>query len=93
MRLIVGYEVISKLITDRAITILPEPKPMQFSRLDMEVDKSAVAQVALPRFILERRAGVSFQQERYCTVAPMHTKDHLAVLEQIEKIAAAAPHM
>jgi hypothetical protein len=92
-RLIAGYEIISKLITERTITILPESKPMQFSRLDFEVDKTVIAgQLTVPKFILERRAAVSFTQERYFSAAPMHTKDHLALLEQIERVAAAAPH-
>ena len=92
-RIVAGYEIISKLITDRTVTILPEPKAMQFSRLEFEVDKTTVAgQLAFPKFILERRAGVKFAQERYYSVAPMHTSDHLTVLEQIEKVAAAMPH-
>ena len=64
---------------------------MEFARLDFEVDKTVAGQVALPKFILERRAGVSFGQERYFFVAPMLTADHLAVLEQIEKVAASVP--
>jgi hypothetical protein len=93
-RLISGYEIISKLITDRTITILPESKPMLLSRLDFEVDKTVIAgQLTVPKFVLERRAAVSFTQERYFSAAPMHTRDHLAVLEQIERAAAAVPHV
>jgi hypothetical protein len=87
-RLLTGYEAISELITSRTVTIMPERKPMQFSRLDFEVDRTTlVGQLALPKFILERRATVSFDQERYFSSAPMHTTDHIAVLEEIERLA------
>jgi hypothetical protein len=49
-----------------------------------------VGQIVLPKFALERRAGVSFDQERYFATAPMSTVDHLAVLEEIERVAAEA---
>jgi hypothetical protein len=90
-RLLRGYERIAELITSRTITIMPERSPMQFARFDFEIDKTTlVGQIVLPKFALERRAGVSFAQERYFSTAPMHTVDHLAVLEEIERIAAEA---
>jgi hypothetical protein len=90
-RLLAGYELISELITSRAVTIMPDKKPMEFARLDFEIDRTTlVGQVALPKFILERRAGVSFAQERYLSSAPMHSADHVAVLGEIEKFAANA---
>lgn len=87
-RLLRGYQRISELITLRTVTIMSGQKPMQFSRLDFEVDKTTlVGQVAVPKFALERRAGVNFTQERYYSTAPMHTADHLEVLQEIEQIA------
>jgi hypothetical protein len=87
-RLLTGYEAISELITSRTVTIMPERKQMQFARLDFEIDRTTlVGQIALPRFALERRAAVSFAQERYFSTAPMHTTDHIAVLEEIERLA------
>jgi hypothetical protein len=90
-RLIAGYEHISELINARTITMMPNHAPMQFSRLDFELDKQTFnsGQVAVPKFVLERRSGVGFSQERYFTVAPMHTADHIEVLTEIEKLAAA----
>lgn len=88
-RLLSGYNQIAELISSRSITIMPDPHPMQFSRLDFEVDKTSLeGQTALPKFVMERRAGVPFSQERYYTVAPMHTADHIEVLTEIEKLAA-----
>jgi hypothetical protein len=92
-RLIAGYEQISELISARTKTLMSDQAPMQFSRLDFEIDKQTFnsGQVAVPKFVLERRGGVGFSQERYFTTAPMHTTDHLAVLEQLEKLAAGEP--
>lgn len=88
-RLLSGHALISDLISSRTITIMPNFRPMQFSRLDFEVDKTTLeGQVALPKFILERRAGVSFSQERYFSIAPMHTASHIEVLTEIERLAA-----
>jgi hypothetical protein len=95
-RILSGYEIISKLITSRTVTIMPEmpepTQPMQFSRIDFEVDRTTmIGQLAVPKFVLERRSGVSFSQERYFSIAPMHTTDHVAVIEQIEKLAESVP--
>jgi hypothetical protein len=88
-RLLRGYELISELISSRTITIMPSRKPLQFSRLDFEVDKTEMeGQLALPKFVLERRSGVLFSQERYYTVAPMHTASHIEVLTEIERLAS-----
>jgi hypothetical protein len=88
-RLLSDYNQIAELISSRSITIMPHPHPMQFSRLEFEVDKATLeGQTALPKFILERRGGVPFSQERYYAVAPMHTADHIDVLTEIEKLAA-----
>jgi hypothetical protein len=88
-RLIAGYETISKIISSRTVTIMSARKPMQFSRMDFEIDRNALdsGQVALPKFILERRPGVGFERERWFSVAPMHTADHVEVLAEIEKLA------
>jgi hypothetical protein len=87
-QLFVSYEKIAELISSRAVMIMPDRKPMHFSRMDFEVDKAALeGQAALPKFILERRGGVKFSQERFFSVAPMHTTDHIEVLTEIEKLA------
>jgi hypothetical protein len=38
-------------------------------------------------FVLERRQGAKYEQNRYFSSAPMHTTDHLKVLERMEEIA------
>lgn len=87
-RLLSEYEILSELITSRTKTIMPILKPMQFSRLDFEVDKLTLeGQIASPKFVIERRAGAGFERERYYSAAPMSTTDHLEVLGKIEKLA------
>jgi hypothetical protein len=63
---------------------------MQFSRLDFEIDRRTLdsGQVALPKYILERRPNVDFEQERWFSTAPMQTDAHIEVLTEIEKLAA-----
>jgi hypothetical protein len=88
--LVSNYEALSEIITSRTVTIMRDRKPMQFSRLDFEVDKRALdsGQVALPKFILERRPNINFEQERWFSIAPMHTAQHVEVLAEIELLAA-----
>ena len=90
-KLISGYERIIEILTARTVTIMHAAKPMQLSRLDFEVDKNEIAdgQVVQPKFLLERRAGVPFSQQRFYSSAPMHTANHIEVLTEIEKLAAA----
>ena len=88
-RLLSAYERISGIISSRTVMLIPDRPPLQFSRLDFEVDKTAViGQAVPPKFILERRAGVGFSQERYYSLAPMHTSSHIDALIEIEKLAA-----
>jgi hypothetical protein len=85
------FDEIAKLITSRAITIMPEVKPFQFSRLDLEIDKATLqGQIALPKFVLERRANAGFELERFFSTAPMKTPDHIEVLEELEVMASTA---
>jgi hypothetical protein len=90
-RLLRQFGHLSNFISDRTVTIMPEKRKLEFSRLDFEVDKKAMTgPAAPPKFTLERRANVSFAQERYFSAAAMATAHHIEVLEEIERIAAAA---
>lgn len=90
-RLVRQFRQIADFISDRTITIARDRKQMNFSRLDFEIDKRTLTgQAALSKFILERRAGVGFEQERYFSSAPMTTADHIQTLEEIERVAASA---
>ena len=40
-----------------------------------------------PRFLLDRRIGVSFDENTFYSQAPLSTDDHLAFLERVEVLA------
>lgn len=40
----------------------------------------------IPRFIIERRKGSNVEDERYFCSAPLATKQHLKVLEELERL-------
>ena len=87
-KLISGYEKMATAINSELSQIYGQIQgPMDFARLDFEFDRATTGlQTPIPRFILERRAGVSFAQERYFAGAPMQTSRHIAVLESIENL-------
>lgn len=59
---------------------------MNLARIDFEYDKVAEkSALVVPKFIIERRQGISFERERYFCSAPMRTRDHVDILEKIEK--------
>jgi hypothetical protein len=89
--LLKNFQQITQSINERAVLLTAEKRQMDFARLDFEVDKRTVpGHIALPKFVIERRAGVDFAQERYFCSAPMRTSDHLEVLQEIERLAANA---
>jgi hypothetical protein len=89
-KLVQGFKRITDFISDRAITVSPDRKQMDFARLDFEIDRRTIAgQAMISKFVIERRPGIDFSQERYFSTAPMTTADHIETLEEIERIAAA----
>jgi hypothetical protein len=59
---------------------------MDFSRIDLEFDRIGnKSALNIPRFIIERRVQIPFERERYMCSAPMRTRDHISVLEEIER--------
>jgi hypothetical protein len=88
--LVKQFKRIADFISDRTVTMTPSRKRMSFGRLDFEIDKEALGnQVAIPKFTIERRAGIGFSQERYFSAAPMTTTHHLETLEEVERVAAS----
>jgi hypothetical protein len=81
---------INALIAKETHKLYDCPLPMDFVRLEFQLDKAkSHLEYAQPRFLIERRTGVAFSQERYYCSALMHTKNHLSILEQIERLLAA----
>lgn len=61
-------------------------EPMDLARIDFELDRlKQTPLTSLPRFIIERRPGTAFDQNRYYSGAPMSTTAHLQVLADIER--------
>jgi hypothetical protein len=87
-RLIVPFNEIAANISQPLEEIYGVKITKNFARLDLGVDK---ARLSLPTpatvhaFIVERRTGVPFENERYFCSAPMRTATHVSTLERIEK--------
>lgn len=88
-RLVAGYEKLVELINSKTDTLMKKSASVQFTRLGFEMDPNELSegQVAVPKFILERRGGVEYSKERYFSSATMQTAAHLDVLAEIEKMA------
>jgi hypothetical protein len=85
-RLIRPFEAMAKIISDRLSPIYGQDVPLGFSRLDLEYDKmSFKSSIIVPKFIIERRQGISFNKERYYCSAPIRTNEHIVILETIER--------
>jgi hypothetical protein len=84
------FEKISGLINRETGQLYGTPVFMDFGRIDFLFDKQkAGIDHAAPRFLIERRAGVPFSQERYYCSASMRTDSHLNILAEIEKMLLA----
>jgi hypothetical protein len=85
--LLPAFEKIGALVSKEMSQLYETSLALDFGRIDLIVDKDrADLNHIAPKFLIERRAGVSFSQERYYCSASMHTASHLRILEQIEKM-------
>lgn len=84
------FSKIQGLIAKETGEVYGASNPMDFFRLDFQLDKEkSHLEYALPRFTIERRAGVSFSQERYYCSALLDTQRHLFILEEMEKMISS----
>jgi len=85
-RLIAAYEAISTALSMNIGPLFGTSEAVQLARMDFGLDPSSPnVKVAGPRFVLERRSGVSFDQERYFSSAPLSTENHISLLRLIEQ--------
>jgi hypothetical protein len=85
--LISKFSAISDLITSELVPIYQNTEPVNFCRVDFELEKKAIPSgIAAPRFVIERRVNIPVERERYFCGAPLRTASHLRVLEEIEKL-------
>ncbi|WP_441228076.1 hypothetical protein AB7813_08980 [Tardiphaga sp. 20_F10_N6_6] len=82
---------ITAMIAEQTTETYGVPAKMDFARIDFEIDRNTHhLRYLVPRFLIERRPGTPFSQERYFCGAPMHTARHLALLEEIERMIPAS---
>jgi len=88
--LVPAFEKIGALINKDMGELYDASVFLDFGRIDLVMDKgTADINYVAPKFLIERRANISFSQERYFCSATMHTNSHLRILEEIEKMASA----
>lgn len=84
------FKKIGTLISEETSQTYDVPIVMDFGRLDFLFDREkAGINYAAPRFLIERRAGVPFSQERYYCSASMHSASHLRILAEIERMLSS----
>jgi hypothetical protein len=88
-RLINSYADIANSVSTHLSTVYDTSIPLGFARFDLEFDKIGQnSSLTVPRFIIERRQGTPFARERYYCSAPLRSRDHIAILERLEKTLA-----
>jgi hypothetical protein len=90
-RLLKSLDKIMDIVSVPVSKIYETKMLLKFARLDFEYDKTSKidrspAPAIAPKFIIERRQGISFDKERYFSGAPMRTGDHERVLTEIEEL-------
>jgi len=86
-KLITLFAEISAVVSEPLKEIYGMDVPMKLGRLDFAADKlklSVPAPATVHNFIIERRVGVPFENERFFCSAAMRTATHVSVLEKIE---------
>jgi hypothetical protein len=82
-----SYQKIAKIIGEKLHDDLDGKQyPVELTRLDFALNKDPEFRPPnIPKLTIEKRAHTPVSQHRYYSSAPMQTKDHLSILEQIEK--------
>ena len=60
--------------------------PFSVAGVRFGVDPTVEGDSNIPQFVIDRRAGVSFAEDRYFCQAPFTTEGHLQLLGEIEKV-------
>jgi hypothetical protein len=73
---------VTKLLSDYGLDVAP----YQFSKLTLNIDEIGAVPPQPAAFQLERRAKVAFKENMWFSQAPLKTKDHIKVLQDLEKV-------
>ncbi len=60
--------------------------PVHLKRMDFGFDPDEIAGIRPANFMLERRVGVPYVQNRFFSEAPIRTDTHLELLQEIESL-------
>ena len=83
-QMIKGFDKLSNALST-ALEIHTEfSMPVDLIRIGMGVDQSKVGNLSPVPFSLERRIGISFEEEWYFSEAPFPSKTHIKLLEELE---------
>jgi hypothetical protein len=70
--------------------IFRSEQPFQLSGFLLDSDPSRVKSRRKPvRFALERRFGIPFNENIFFSIAPLHTRDHLKFLADLDEISSS----
>jgi hypothetical protein len=88
-RIMGAHEKITSAISVHLSRIYEEAVPIGLLGFGFDYDRVGKnSSLVVPRFSLERRAGIPFERERYYCMSPLRTADHLEMLQLIESCLA-----
>ena len=89
--LISKFSQLSEMINEQLSPSYGKLEPVDFARLDFELDKKSMpVGMTVPRIVIERRTNIPFNKERYFCGAPMRTSGHIQFLEEVERVLIRA---
>ena len=83
-KMIKGFDKFSNALSTALEMHTEFSMPVDLIRIGMGVDQSKVGKLSPPPFSLERRIGISFDEEWYFSEAPFPSKTHIKLLEELE---------
>jgi hypothetical protein len=78
---------ISNMVQSYRASVVP---PLEASSIKLYMDTSAMTGPAPFEFLFERRANTSYSENIYFSAAPLRTKDHLQILQELENVLSNA---
>jgi hypothetical protein len=84
--LVRGHKVEKDVIAEHLNAVDGTDFPLELARVDFVLNADPESRPpTVPRLLIEKRANTQFSQHRYFSSAPVHTTNHLMILEKIER--------
>jgi hypothetical protein len=81
-----AFETLSNIVGAKLNAIDGTNYPVELARIDFDLNKDPEFRPPfVPRFSIEKRINTPSSLRRYISGAPIRTRDHLALLDQIER--------